>query len=120
MSGFKFLTLCVCAAFLLWIFPLGIYIKVAQEANLCGGRRAICLCTQALIKKHQAIDGIAFVATAPQHTPMQTDKAGSPQFIMAQKQQSAHPHRFLLFSLFHVLVKQEGSYPSIEHVPITS
>ncbi len=33
------------ALFFLWLLPLGIFIKPAQEKIACGGKRAICLCS---------------------------------------------------------------------------
>ena len=39
---FSILTL---PAFFLWIIPLGVFIKTSQEGKICGGQRAICLCS---------------------------------------------------------------------------
>ncbi len=35
----------ILLAFFVWIIPLGAFIKVSQEVKVCGGQRAICLCS---------------------------------------------------------------------------
>ena len=40
----KFVSVFVLSSFLLWILPLGVFIKPSQEQLSCGGQRAICLC----------------------------------------------------------------------------
>lgn len=36
--------------FIVWILPLGAFIKPEQESEACNGRRAICLCSHLLGK----------------------------------------------------------------------
>lgn len=31
--------------FMIWILPLGAFIKLSQEKAVCGGHRAICMCS---------------------------------------------------------------------------
>ena len=33
-----------CAAFFLWIVPLGVFIRPSQEGKTCGGKRAFHMC----------------------------------------------------------------------------
>jgi hypothetical protein len=35
----------VVIVFVLWILPLGVFIKPTDEKKVCGGQRAICLCS---------------------------------------------------------------------------
>lgn len=35
----------ITIVFVLWLLPLGVFIKPAQEKTACGGQRAICLCS---------------------------------------------------------------------------
>jgi hypothetical protein len=39
-------------AFLLWILPLGVFIAPSKEKILCGGQRAICMCSHGGHHKH--------------------------------------------------------------------
>lgn len=34
----------ILIAFVLWIVPLGAFIRASDEKKVCGGQRAICLC----------------------------------------------------------------------------
>ncbi len=42
----SFLIFCLC----LWLIPLGRFIDKSKEATLCGGQRAVCLCSANLLK----------------------------------------------------------------------
>jgi hypothetical protein len=39
------------AIFLVWILPLGIFIKPDEEKLACNGKRAICMCSHLLAKQ---------------------------------------------------------------------
>ncbi len=49
----RILTSLILVVFVIWLLPLGIFIKPAQEKMACNGQRAVCLCTN-LLKKAQA------------------------------------------------------------------
>ena len=45
--------------FILWILPLGYFIKPSQQKTFCDGQRGMCMCTMFMVKK------------APSHSPNQ-------------------------------------------------
>jgi len=42
---FRIFSTIILLAFFIWILPLGAFIKISQEGRICGGQRAICLCS---------------------------------------------------------------------------
>ena len=54
----------VTICFALWIIPLGAFIKLSQEEQVCNGRRAICLCS-IHFAKHKTSGGQKFIITNP-------------------------------------------------------
>ncbi len=40
----RIVSLIIIVIFLIWLFPLGVFIKPTDEKKVCGGQRAICLC----------------------------------------------------------------------------
>ena len=102
----------------MWIFPLGVYIKVAQEANLCGGRRAICLCTQAMAKMKAESKAVNYSRAMPQSAPIQKDKSNSPQFILSSIAANSSLNTLNFSNRDTLLGDIEGYYRAVEHVPI--
>lgn len=49
--------------FFIWILPLGVFIKPSQEKKICGGQRAICMCSHMMTKQ---------TAPAPSQPPLET------------------------------------------------
>lgn len=47
----KTISLTTALLFFIWILPLGVFIKPAQEKFACNGQRAICLCSHLMAKK---------------------------------------------------------------------
>lgn len=45
--------------FIIWILPLGCFIKPSQQKKFCDGQRGMCMCTIFMVKK------------APSHSPNQ-------------------------------------------------
>ena len=43
-SNEKIIILIFIISFILWILPLGFFIKPSQEKFACDGQRAICMC----------------------------------------------------------------------------
>ena len=41
----------LAVSFILWVLPLGVFIKPSQEKLACDGQRAMCMC-HALVPKH--------------------------------------------------------------------
>lgn len=46
----RFLSFVTAALFLIWIMPLGVFVKPTQEESFCNGRRAVCLCSHLVAK----------------------------------------------------------------------
>ncbi|MFT5169612.1 MAG: hypothetical protein ACI9F2_000279 [Lysobacterales bacterium] len=112
----KSLTLLILLSFCLWIIPMGAYISLAQEANLCGGKRAICLCTKNTFKVKKKVKGLSFVksattTSAPVNDQRVTSLFGSDflLFVFNQKQS--------LFLNTKVILPTISFFKEIEHVP---
>lgn len=56
----KLIRIIIACIFLLWIIPLGVFIKPVNEKELCGGKRAICLCTHMTAKDASAGIDVTF------------------------------------------------------------
>ncbi len=79
--------------FLIWILPLGIFIKPSQEKVACNGQRAICLCTHRLgkpVAKSAAYKGIG----AAQKKHNEAGGAGLDFLAARQKDRIAHQGSF--------------------------
>lgn len=110
--------LSVAFSFFIWILPLGVFIKPAQEKLACDGQRAVCMCSHGMSQPlvHKAGETIyqspGGFTTKEHHNP----GGGSNQFLLAQN--------------IDLLSRQEGGFflegsflftstvfPLIEHVP---
>ena len=60
----RFFCLFLSTVFFLWILPLGVLIKPAQQMLFCGGQRAICLCTHLVNKSLEKTGGQVVVRAA--------------------------------------------------------
>jgi hypothetical protein len=49
--------------FLSWLLPLGRFIDPSKEAKVCGGQRAICLCSHQH-RAHKPLEGVVFTTTS--------------------------------------------------------
>ena len=63
----RWLALFLLTSFILWILPLGCFIKPSQEKMACDGQRAMCMCS--VMMGHKAVDkamaGISLKAASP-------------------------------------------------------
>ncbi|MCA9401255.1 MAG: hypothetical protein KC713_06485 [Candidatus Omnitrophica bacterium] len=79
----KTLDITILVIFLIWILPLGIFIKPDMEKKACNGRRAICLCRH-LITKQLAKQGVPLL----KNMSLSSDggmSSMSPKYLVARK-----------------------------------
>ncbi len=65
---FRLSILFLLSIFILWLLPLGYFIKPSQENMVCGGQRALCMCSsqQILVNaKDKAKAGKVYIALNP-------------------------------------------------------
>ena len=107
----------VLFAFIIWILPLGIFIKPFQEKLTCGGQRAICLCTHLTDKKGQKPGGkILFQKASAAQKEQASSSGGAHQFfqndLKSQKCILSSRHFENAASFYSLLICK-----SIEHIP---
>lgn len=76
-SLIRITALCAAAALLLWVLPLGVFIKPSQEKTACGGKRAFHMCSSMSVAAAPAAtsDVLAYAQTASDL--LKTSKAAS-------------------------------------------
>jgi len=106
----------ILAAFVLWILPLGVFIKASDEKKVCAGKRAICLCTK--VVKAQTNEGKKIVLAHPAGFPKENSApGGNASHFLAASFQQQHSLTGL------VLSRHDSSQYSfllakpVEHVP---
>ena len=62
--------------FILWILPLGYFIKPSQEKVACDGQRAICMCCCHMFKKTSNSPGKVMLSGATQGTSKEAPSSG--------------------------------------------
>ncbi len=104
--------------FLIWILPLGIFIKPSQEKLACNGQRAICLCSHLMAKQLAKTTGKPIYKGGGTTEQKEHSAPGgsSHYFSVAQKKNQINKH----FSFYHQ--QQSCLYSllvarSIDHVP---
>lgn len=101
----------VIAIFTLWILPLGAFIKPYQEALICGGKRAICLCSHKSVKSSP---GLMIVNPGVQKES--SPGGASHDFIAQIKSWANRPgvldYRMEMTQSYYFLLQR-----SLEHVP---
>lgn len=120
MRLFRVLILLVVTAFATWILPLGVYYSLAQEAELCGGRRAICLCKRAMQKIQKASVVKIYQSASAQPSISVNDPASSPKFIPSQSNTSLIKTTFVYMHSHPFILSDDGYFHAIDHVPIYS
>ncbi|MCB9771606.1 MAG: hypothetical protein H6754_03565 [Candidatus Omnitrophica bacterium] len=101
-------------AFVLWILPLGVFIKPIDEKKVCDGKRAICMCSHMVKTKTGAAKKFLKV-----HVPISekdTSSSGSSNYLAAELKDinSFSGSQFLnhIPNLYSFAVSK-----SVEHVP---
>ena len=113
----RFISFITLFIFFVWILPLGAFIDPSVEQKVCGGQRAICLCSHQLAKQEGYDHGKTMTISNPGVNKEATSASGA-------------SHNFLLPSFYYqpnLLVstfsKQERSFlnllfsKEVEHVP---
>ena len=103
-------------AFSLWIIPLGAFIKPYQEMKVCGGQRAICLCTH--LKSSVKIKGQSLIVKVPSSAEKETgSQLGSfwltTEFSSLTKQFSRLSYFLQPFLYEEVILNQQDPVPKV-------
>lgn len=105
----------ITVAFILWIVPLGVFIKAADEKKVCGGQRAMCLCSHTTQGHKDAAKKI--IVNYPSGTEKETSSSGGGEnFLAAQFSNKCILSAFNFFfctpNLYSFVIAK-----SVEHVP---
>lgn len=103
--------------FIIWILPLGFFIKPSQEKKVCNGQRAICLCSKFLAKSSgQWTDKILLKNGTNTNKEASGFGGTSQNYLVAQTSNSIYKYRSSYYQqqsfLYFVFVARP-----IEHVP---
>lgn len=107
----KFVGFFTAFLFFIWILPLGIFIKPAQEKIACDGQRAICLCSHLVAKQIAKNAGKAAYKPSRTAEPKESNGPGgfSHYYLFAQRTNSSnkqitfyHQQQSSLYSLIVV------------------
>ena len=114
----RFIHTAVAFVFLVWILPLGVFIKPWQERVACGGQRAICLCSHRTAKpQNKVVEKISLKINGSSVQKEEGSTGGVSHFFLVQHnnrvQSSYHTafshHPFFLYACPHD--------QAVEHVP---
>ncbi len=109
------LTICL---FLIWILPLGIFIKPSQEKITCDGQRAICMCHHMEAKvKRSPIEGYGFKGNSGSNKESSASSGGAGNYYLASNTQTQNVLNVFLLNREMLLAEAKPFLPSIEHVP---
>jgi len=101
--------------FVVWILPLGVFIKPSAEKLACAGQRAICMCQHLLVKAQEAQAGEVVFAQGAGSPDKETQSSRHP-FITGMDARAAAVTAFRLWKddelHFFSFVSR-----SVEHVP---
>lgn len=102
--------------FIVWILPLGIFVKPNQEKMFCNGKRAMCMCSRLAAK--QTSGKTAKVALNNESGPQKEESSSSsgPYLFLVQNSAKADRKISLFFkeqSILHSFLVVRA----IEHVP---
>jgi hypothetical protein len=113
----KFISIITLALFILWIAPLGTFIRPEQEKKACNGRRAICLCTHLLKKQMAKMAGKQYLKSRGNDNKEQNSSSPSgPDYIYTLKTRDFKLAKDQYFQSTSNLIDQFVTRP-IEHVP---
>jgi hypothetical protein len=104
--------------FFVWLIPMGIFIKAAQEKIACGGQRAICLCShqQAKLKNNPA-EGYSFQNNSANSKESNASGGGAGHFFLAVHLPVENGLNAADFDNVAVLACRNPFLKSIEHIP---
>lgn len=113
----KFIAVIISSLFLLWLLPLGVFIKPSMQKLVCNGQRAICQCSHLAGKNDSLKIPGQFVYKSSGETQKEgMSPFGSHHYLWIRYESfvdKTFSHDFLdkvfLYSLFVL--------PSIEHIP---
>ncbi|OGX26431.1 MAG: hypothetical protein A2787_06935 [Omnitrophica WOR_2 bacterium RIFCSPHIGHO2_01_FULL_48_9] len=97
----RWISALILLCFSIWLIPLGAFIAPSREVKVCGGQRAICLCSR------------NFKSPAPASAGKMWGKGGR-----AQKDPGAYgaaSHDFILISFLESLRKSSTPYVCLPH-----
>lgn len=97
----RLISIIVIGIFILWLIPLGVFISPSKEKLLCGGQRAVCLCSGKMT--NASVDNTGFGVTVKPAGAFENEQNASGG--------ACHP-----FTLAHngVQLSQDKFHPSIE------
>ncbi len=113
----KFCVLFLLAGFVLWILPLGYFIKPAQEKAACDGQRAMCMCHVFIPKLTDKAADSTGTFKEPTGSANKENSGGAGNYFL-----SAKPHIVLDLRSRSLFDNQPSSYAnpflaSLEYVP---
>jgi len=104
--------------FLIWILPLGVFIRPSDAKKFCDGQRPVCLCPKLLAKKKSPQVKLVAAQHAGVEKEASSPSGGGHYYLAAGKSGISGPLLSKYFqetsSLYSFVVPR-----SIEHVPKT-
>jgi hypothetical protein len=117
MADMKFTAIILSFLFLIWLLPLGVFIKPSQEKIACAGQRAVCMCssTQVKVKANPLESNGLKRASASQKEAAASSGAGhyflAAQHLLQKTDDRVRENYALL------LAYRNPSLKAIEHIP---
>ncbi len=112
----RLLCITVVSFFILWLLPLGIFIKPSQEKLACDGQRAVCLCTHVQAKaKANSIEGYGLKAGSESKEANASSGAG--HYFMNAYAFANENIRMSRFEAQEFIAYRNPFLKSIEHIP---
>lgn len=116
LSPKKFLAVISAVIFLIWILPLGVFIKPDQEEKACAGQRAICLCSK-LIVKQISKSVVKIIAQSSSSATQKESAGGASHYFLSTFDVPYFTAQISRFELDAALSNQFSFINPAEHVP---
>jgi len=112
----KLTTSLLLTSFILWILPLGIFIKPSQEKFACDGQRAMCMCR---VMMHKSSDKVitGIVLKVGTSTNKENSSGGASNYFMSAKQIIVPNLKSTLFFKNQKLYYINPCLNALEYVP---
>jgi hypothetical protein len=116
MHQMKFISSIILILFFIWLLPLGVFIKPSQEQVVCGGQRAVCMCSHIQVKvKGSALEGSSLKSVSASQKEAGSSSAG--HYYLALNQAVKHLASSFYSNEALLLAYRNPSLKAIEHIP---
>jgi hypothetical protein len=103
-------------SFILWILPLGSFIKPSQEKLACDGQRAMCMCHVLILKSDKVMEPGLMIKAGSSANKENSSGSGNNYFVSARPALALNVHAASIFDN-QFLTYKNPYLAALEYVP---